>query len=109
MPFPDANNAVVTEVKAREYLLNPMHLVGGAKAAWFASLGYTSDNWEALARDLQRVAKLEDNFVAPPSPFGVKYKVSGTIGLPGFRPTLVTTVWIIEKNSPPRLITAYPG
>jgi hypothetical protein len=49
MPFPDAEHAVVSEAKVRDYLLNANHPVGGPKAAWFASIGYTVDNWEDLA------------------------------------------------------------
>jgi hypothetical protein len=45
MPFPDAERAVVTEEKVRDYLLNPNHPVGGPKAAWFASIGYSIDNF----------------------------------------------------------------
>jgi hypothetical protein len=37
MPFPDAERAVVTEEKVRDYLLNPSHPLGGRKAAWFGN------------------------------------------------------------------------
>jgi hypothetical protein len=109
MPFPDAEHAIVTEEKVRNYLLNPIHPVGGPKATWFATLGYTIDNWQDLVDDLLRLARTVDAFVAKPSPFGVKYEVSGKIGRPGHRPADVLTVWIVEENSVPRLITAYPG
>lgn len=48
MPFPGAEHAIVAEEKIRDYLLNPGHPVGGAKAIWFASIGYTratGKNW----------------------------------------------------------------
>ena len=109
MPFPDAEHAIVTEVKVRDYLLNPNHPVGGPKATWFASIGYTIDNWQDLADDLLRLARTVDDFVAKPSSFGVKYKVPGRIGRPGHCPADIITVWIVEENSLPRLITAYPG
>lgn len=109
MPFPDADRAVVPEEKLREYLLNASHPVGAPKAAWFASVGYTLDNWQHLADDLHRVAQNGDEFVAKRSPYGVKYEVVGEIGLPGHRPAAVVTVWIVEGNGPPRLVTAYPG
>ena len=108
MPFPDAEHAIVGEDKVRDYLLNPNHPVGGPKATWFASIGYSIDNLQDLVEDLLRLARTVDDFVAKPSPFGVKYEVSGTIGRPGRRPAVVTTVWIVEENSLPRLITAYP-
>ena len=67
MPFPDAEHAIVTEEKVRDYLLNPNHPVGGPKATWFASLGYTTDNWQELVSDLLRLARTVDEFVAKPS------------------------------------------
>jgi hypothetical protein len=109
MPFPDAENAVVSEAKVRDYLLNANHPVGGPKAAWFASIGYTVDNWEDLADDLLRLARTAEDFVSKPSRFGAKYEMSGRIGRPGHRPADVMTVWIVEENGLPRLVTAYPG
>ena len=109
MPFPDAEHAVVSEAKIRDYLLNANHPVGGPKAAWFATIGYTVDHWEDLADDLLRLARTAEDFVAKPSRFGGKYEVSGRIGRPGYRPADVMTVWIVEENGLPRLITAYPG
>ncbi len=108
MPFPNAEQAFVAEEKIRDYLLNPQHPVGGSKAVWFASIGYTRDNWQELADDLVRLAR-EGDFIAKPSPFGVKYEVSGEIGCPGHRPATVRSVWIVEGNSLPRLVTAFPG
>ena len=109
MPFPDAEHAVVTQEKLRDYLLNPIHPVGGPKATWFASLGDTLENWEELRNDLLLVAKSCDDFVPKASPFGVKYDTQGKIGREGYRPATVLVVWIVEENSPPRLVTAYPG
>lgn len=40
--------------------------------------------------------------------YGVKYKASGVLSRPGYRPGRVLTVWIVEDDSPPRLLTAYP-
>ncbi len=108
MPFPAAEHAIVAEEKIRDYLLNPGHPVGGAKAIWFASIGYTRDNWQELVDDLLRLARTADNFVAKSSPFGVKHEVSGEIGRPGHRPAVVVSIWIVEEDSTPRLVTAYP-
>lgn len=108
MPIPNSEHAVVSEEKVREYLLNPNHPVGGPKAVWFESLGYSLDRWEELAADLLQLARTAD-FVAKPSPFGVKYEAAGDIGRPDHRPGTVITVWIVEANNSPRLVTAYPG
>ncbi|MEO2032054.1 MAG: DUF6883 domain-containing protein [Planctomycetaceae bacterium] len=55
MPFPDAEHAIVTGEKVRDYLLNPNHPVGGPKATWFASLGYTTDNWQELVSTERKI------------------------------------------------------
>ena len=109
MPFPNADHAVIAEEKIRDYLLNPSHPIGGSKAVWFASIGYALGNWQDLADDLLNVARTSEDFVAKSSPFGVKYEVSGARGRPGHRPGLVVSVWIVDENDHPRLVTAYPG
>lgn len=40
--------------------------------------------------------------------FGIKYKAAGTVGRPNHLPGKVLTVWIVEDDDPPRLVTAYP-
>ena len=109
MPFPDAEHAIVTQEKLCDYLLNAAHPVGGPKAAWFASIGYTPQNWEQLRDDLLRIARSCEGFLTKSSPFGVKYETEGEIGGEGYRPATVLAVWIVEENSLLRLITAYPG
>jgi hypothetical protein len=109
MAFPDAEKSIVTKEKLCDYLLNPAHPVGGTKAAWFASVGYTRQNWDELRDDLLTIATSCENFIAKPSPYGVKYETAGEIGTDDRRPGGVVAVWIVEENSPPRLVTAYPG
>ena len=109
MAFPDAQNAIVAREKVCEYLLNLSHPVGGPKAAWFATLGYSLENSEQLQFDLLAIAGNCENFVSKPSPYGVKYETTGLIGCEGHRPGIVVVVWIVEENLPPRLVTAYPG
>ncbi len=108
MPIPDAENAIVTRDKVDSYLLNVDHPDGGSKAIWFHSLGYKQENWQFLANDLLEIAQTCDKYDVEQSPYGVKYKVSGTVNRPGYRPGRILTVWIIEPDEPPRLVTAYP-
>jgi len=68
MAFPDSENSIVTEDKLRDYLLNPLHPVGGPKAAWFASIGYTRENWSELRDGLLTLLTSCDNFLAKFSP-----------------------------------------
>ena len=108
MPIPDANRAVATDEKVRDYLLNLGHPDGGSKAVWFHSLGYARDDWHYLSADLLAIARDCDSFDTESTRFGVKYKASGLIGRPDHRPGSVLTVWIVEDDDPPRLVTAYP-
>ncbi len=108
MPIPDAKRAIVTDEKVRDYLLNLDHADGGSKAVWFYSLGYSRDDWSLLAKDLLAVATACQFFDSENSLFGVKYKASGLVGRPDYRPGQVLTVWIVEDDGPPRLVTAYP-
>ena len=109
MPFPDAEQAIVPQEMLCDDLLNPAHPVGGLKAAWFASIGYTQQNWEQLRSDLLLVAKSCENFIPKSSPFGVKDATEGEIGCGGYPPAIVVAVWIVEENLAPRLVTADSG
>ncbi len=108
MPIPDSERAVVTVEKVRDYLLNLDHPDGGSKAVWFHSLGYVRDDWEQLADDLLEIARHCKNYDVESTPFGVKYKATGLVGRPDRRPDFVLTVWLVENDDPPRLVTAYP-
>jgi hypothetical protein len=108
MPIPDAERAIVSRKKIQDYLLNEEHPDGGSKAVWFASLGYGLHDWQILADDLLAIAKTCDQFDTERSAYGVKYKASGIISRPNHRPGRVLTVWIVEDDDPPRLVTAYP-
>jgi len=108
MPIPDADRAVVEDVKVRDYLLNLAHPDGGPKAIWFHSLGYHCDEWHILAADLLAIARNCTTFDVDSTRFGVKYKASGNVGRYEHRPGVVVTVWIVEDDDPPRSVTAYP-
>jgi hypothetical protein len=108
MPIPRADQAVVAAEKVRDYLLNLEHPDGGTKAVWFHSVGYARDEWQLLADDLLAIARGCAEFDTETTQFGIKYKATGLIGRPNHRPGNVLTVWIVEDDDPPRLVTAYP-
>ena len=108
MRIPDASRAVVEDTKVRDYLLNLGHPDGGSKAVWFHSLGYNRDECHYLSADLLAIARDCTDFDTETSRFGVKYKAVGPVGRPDHRPGLVLTVWIVDDDDPPRLVTAYP-
>jgi len=91
-----------------ELLLNLEHPEGKSKAACFQSLRYTRSQWRRLANDLLEIARATTDYSIESTAFGVKYIVRGALGLDGERRGLVLTVWIVEGDKPPRLVTAYP-
>ena len=46
MKLPNAENAVIQQAKLVDYLLDPSHLYGGAKARWLLVRGYRADSWQ---------------------------------------------------------------
>lgn len=110
MKLPAADRAIVDEAKVRDYLLSPEHPVGRFKAAFFASAGYTRQDWERLQRVFLSIAASEDATPGQPSDFGQKYEVRGRIEGPTGRSFEVVTVWIVLRGeSFPRFVTSYPG
>lgn len=109
MPIPDAQRAFVADEKVRDYLLNLEHPDGGSKAVWFYSLDYKRIEWELLAADLLAIARDCDEFLIETTGFGVKYKAGGLVGRPNYRSRRVLTIWIVEDDDPPRLVTVYPS
>jgi len=108
LPFSD--RAVVDPEKIRDYLLSATHPVGRFKAAFFAVLGYTDENWPELQRDLQTIAQTGEAVQGKFSRFGNKFEVPAILTGPSGRSASVLTVWIIRHGEQtPRLVTATPG
>jgi hypothetical protein len=110
MPIPNADQAVVPIEKVTEYLLNPLHPVGGPKARWLAALGYCLESPKELADDLLGVVRKSEDFTVQSDVFGVKYAVKGSLITPSGRIARVLTIWMIENNTFfPRLVSAFPA
>ena len=110
MKLPNVERAVVDPAKIRDYLLAPDHAVGGAKARFFAALGFTRDGWPLLRDALLAVAIGHDAEPGEATVFGQKYVVRGIIQGPGGRAAWVLTAWIVRAGEDaPRLVSAYPG
>lgn len=107
--LPNAYKARFDREKIIEYLLCESHPDGRAKAAFFAKLGFTVEQWEILAESLRKHGMTNPVVKTVRSEYGVSYCVEGPIETQGgIRPN-IRTVWIIEEGvSEPRLITAYP-
>ena len=104
----DADAAVITARKLQDYLLSTAHPIGRYKAAFFINLGYTSEAWQVLERDLRdllrgAVPQLEV------TEYGQKFATHGQLKGPTGRVASVVAVWIIlAGESAPRFVTAYP-
>lgn len=106
--LPRARDAVVPPDKLLGYALSPDHPRGRHKARVFASaLGIRQADWQYLRKQL-----LEGVVESPVrgtrvTPFGVLYDVVVLVdGLSGVTSS-VATIWLIEGDNPPRLVSAW--
>jgi hypothetical protein len=110
MHWPNAERAVVDEIKVRDYLLSREHPVGRYKAVFFARLGYAAGHWGRLRADLRAAARSTDVRLIESTAYGKKCLARGILTGPAGVYAEVVTVWIVTSGGDvPRLITAYPG
>ncbi|RFP66788.1 adhesin [Hymenobacter lapidiphilus] len=83
--------------KVQDYLLNPHHPIGGAKARFFLSIGYLREHYELLIADL--IAHGHDATVTEKkqSPYGTKFVVDGPLLAPNGRQYPIRTVWMEQS------------
>jgi hypothetical protein len=109
MHLPNALWRRISPVKVFDYLLNRDHVDGASKAAFFESCGFVGSDRDLLLSALfDHPARNEVERVVP-NPFGTKYVVRCTLQTPGGRDPCIRSVWIIEADGLPRLVTAYPA
>jgi len=108
MMLPDRDRARVDRAKITDYLLSLSHPDGRGKAAFFMRFGFKARDWEALADALREVAVRNLVTAVAESAHGTRYTVDGPLHTPDGRAPRVRTVWIVERDSVPRLITAHP-
>jgi len=109
MRLPNAKKAVVERGKIVDYLLNPAHPDNGGKAAFFAALGFSRDDWRKLAAALRELTTTADVIKSVESAHGRKYVLRGQIHSPSGKTPAVLAVWIVDRGmDAPRLVTAYP-
>lgn len=107
--MPNADHAVIDQVKLEGYLLSEVHPVGRFKARFFASLGFTVHNWRELEAALRSQHLLEPAMPGPVEAFGQSFTIRAILKGPGGA-ALVTSVWFVRTGEAvARFVTAYPG
>jgi hypothetical protein len=96
--------------KLRDYLLNPAHRRGSAKARVLIRCGYRAEAWQQLEANLRTQHLTADFAVAKPNSFGRRFVIQAPLATPSGRRILFHSIWQIDDGTDvPRLITMYPG
>lgn len=109
MRLPRAEHAVIDSRKVREYILSRTHPIGRFKAAYFASLGYTSENWREVEAALRQAAVEGQAEAQEQTEFGQKYRVRSKLTGPTGRSAVIVSIWIVRHGeTAPRFVTVMP-
>lgn len=103
------NDYICEENKVRNYLLNLEHPKGGPKAKFFIdTLAIQRGDWKYLADQISSAMNSAKIFRLKSNSHGITHGAFIEIeGRNGCR-CIIQTSWIIESDSAPRLVTAYP-
>jgi hypothetical protein len=106
--LPRADQAVVPREKLGRYLLNTEHEVGQHKARVFASaLGIRQRDWEYLRDQLHTAVADAPVSSIRATPWGGLYELVVAVDGRNGQRRRVMTVWLVAREEPPRLVTAY--
>lgn len=109
MRIPNAGKAIIAPEKLKDYLLNPAHRRGSAKARLLVACGYRADAWQVLEADLRAQHLSVDVAVTKDNPYGQRFEISAPLATPSGRRIAIQSVWQIDKGADlPRLITLFP-
>jgi hypothetical protein len=107
---PGAENAVASDDKFADYLLNSAHPIGAAKARFFLEIGWGLERWAEL-RDhfLTQLPYVEGRF-SRVNEFNGAADYEAVIDVPRKNGDLVEvgTYWQVHPDHPTRFLTAYP-
>lgn len=107
--LPNAEDAIVEEIKITGYLLSTTHSSGRFKAQFFGSFGFQLEAWEKLREALLRHALENELSNTAVTEFGIKYQIDGPLAAADGRRPRIRAVWFIEAGAKiPRLVTAHP-
>lgn len=109
MTLPNPPAALIERAKIAEYLLSSAHPVGRFKAVFFRGLGFTASSWSDLRDAIHALAQTGDAVELPPTAFGRRFEVRGSLVGPSGRSARIVTAWIVRSEEDfPRFVTAHP-
>jgi len=100
-------NVVIPQDKLSDYLLKPREK--DDKSGFLALAGYAQTHWEILERDLRQFSQAHEvSGIDTSSPYGIKYKVRGTLTGPNGNTLSVVTIWIqLAATGETRFVTLF--
>lgn len=107
--LPQPADLIVEQAKVTEYLLNTSHPEGGSKAKFFLQRGFTTPAWTEMAGALRQHGRTQPVTETSVTRFGGKFTVECQIRTPDGMNPCILSVWIVEGDKPPRLVTAHPN
>jgi hypothetical protein len=96
--LPNADQAVIDAIKLHGYLLSTSHPIGRFKAAFFAKLGYTSANWQALDSALREQHLTQRARPLETTGHGQKYEIRAILSGPAGESAVVVSVWMVRAG-----------
>ncbi len=107
--LPNIDAAVIEDAKLVDYLLNPVHPRGAAKAQFLAAFGFSQADHTVLHDALIAHATANDVASSRQSSHGARFEVDGPLLTPDGRAPVVRVVWYIRASEDfPRLVTLIP-
>lgn len=108
MKLPNAESAIISLVKLRDYSLDANHKRGRHKARLFtAILGLTQKDAEFLKSTIQEAIQKADAIPGDLDEYGQRYRVDFVL-THNQATANVRTTWIIRPDEPfPRLVSCY--
>lgn len=107
LPRPD--DLIVESKKITQYLLCASHPDGSSKAQFFSALGFGAERWPLLGEALIQHGRRRYIVEQYDNQFGTKYVVECLLVTPDKRNPCIRSVWVVEPDIAPRLVTAYPA
>lgn len=101
---------VVPDAKVVDYLLDPGHPIGGAKASFFESFGFMRDRADLLTAALLDHTDRHPVYSERAHRYGVNREIRGNLPSPDGRDPCIVVVWFqTVGDDVHRLLTAYPS